>query len=118
MEEKEQCWFVPGGTNLRYLLCDGSHGLTEVIMCTILGPNCFSTQFRSVKHKNEIPIQFSRNIVHNTRVKPGIRYIVRESHLIFCTQFKGNIVCPRTVDTQSKFVRVSLTNNSVHKVGV
>ena len=29
------------------ILCDGSHGLTEVIMCTILGPNCFSTQFRS-----------------------------------------------------------------------
>ena len=26
--------------------CDESYGLTEVIMCTILGPNCFSTQFR------------------------------------------------------------------------
>ena len=69
-----------------------------------------------VKHENEIPIQFSRNIVHNTRVKE--LDIVRVSHLIFCTQFKGNIVCPRMVDTQSKFVRVSLTNNSVHKVGV
>jgi hypothetical protein len=27
-------------------------------------------------------------------------------------------VCPRTVDTQSKFVRVSLTKYSVHNLGV
>ena len=94
------------------LLCDGSHGLTEVIMCTILGPNCFSTQFRSKiivcqTQERNTNIQFSRNIVHNTRVDK-----------IFCTQFKGNIVCPRKVDTQSKFVGMSLTNYSVNNFEV
>jgi len=66
---REQCvGSCQGGTNLHSSTqCDGSHGLTEVIMCTILGPNCFSTQFRSkisvCQHKNEIPIQFRSNIV-------------------------------------------------------
>ena len=30
------------------------------------------------------------------------------------TQLSGNIVCPRMVDTQSKFVKMSLTKYSVH----
>jgi hypothetical protein len=34
------------------------------------------------------------------------------------TQLSGNIVCPRTVDTQSKFVRMSLTKYSIYNLDV
>ncbi len=46
------------------------------------------------------------------------RYRVIITDGAFRTQIRGDIVCQGTVDTKSKFVRVSLKKYSVHNLGV
>ncbi len=46
------------------------------------------------------------------------RYCVIITDDAFHTQIRSDVVCQDTVDTKSKFVRVSLTNYSVHNLGV